>query len=395
MTDPFSKIKSRFVDALLAVLPSHRPIALHEPSFIGNDSSYVQDCLSSGWVSSTGKYVDQFEEKLAEVTGAVAVVATMNGTSALHIGLIMAGVGRDDEVLIPALSFVATANAVSHCGAIPHFVDVENVSFGMDPEGLRIYLTEIADVRGDRVINRKTGRRIGAMVPVHVFGHPARLTELLKISEEFGIPLIEDAAESLGSWYKNKHTGTFGLCGALSFNGNKTITTGGGGALLFNDVDLARKAKHITTTAKISHPWEFYHDSVAWNYRMPNLNAALGCAQLERLPNILSSKRKLADRYKLAFADDPDISYVDEPLGSHSNFWLVAVLLASESKELRDQLIVAANDLGIFVRPVWVLLCDLPMYRNCPSSTLITSRKLQSSIINLPSSPSLLMNLQK
>jgi len=387
LPDAGSAIEARFLACLQGVLPSQRPIVLHEPLFKGNESNYVQECIDTGWVSSVGKFVDRFERDLAEMTGSRHAVAIVNGTAALHVGLKLAGVATGDEVLIPALSFVATANAVSHCGATPHFVDSSDSNLGLDPHALRDYLGIAAERTGDGLRNKSTGRRLAAVVPMHAFGHPVDMYGLLAVSRDFGLPIVEDAAESLGSLYHGRHTGTFGICGALSFNGNKVVTTGGGGALLIQDPALARHAKHITTTAKRPHQWEFFHDEVAWNYRMPNLNAALGCAQLERLDEFVTAKRQLANRYQVAFANDPDIRFVAEPPGCRSNYWLSTVALRHPSGTLRDKLLAVANDTGLMVRPAWTLLNKLPMYQACPSAPLPVATQLEEAIINLPSGP--------
>jgi perosamine synthetase len=381
-------IEGRFLAALQSVLPDDRPIALHEPLFGGNEWIYVKECIDTGWVSSVGKYVDEFERRLVEITGSRFAIATVNGTAALHVALKLAGVAPGDEVLIPALSFVATANAVSHCGATPHFVDSNETTLGLAPEALRDYLASIAEKTNHGLCNKATGRRLAAVVPMHAFGHPVDIDGLLSLSSDFGIPIVEDAAESLGSSYHGQHTGTFGLFGALSFNGNKIVTTGGGGAILTQDAELARHAKHITTTAKRPHKWEFFHDEVAWNYRLPNLNAALGCAQLERLEEFIDGKRKLAGRYRQAFANEPDICFVDEPPGCRSNYWLGTIALRATSMATRDSLLAIANDSGLMVRPAWTLLNKLPMYRTCPSAPLPLAERLEAAIINLPSGPS-------
>ncbi len=388
-TDLHSGTEARFLAALQAVLPGGRPLALHEPLFGGNEWAYVKECIDTGWVSSVGKYVDEFERRLTEVTGSRHAVATVNGTAALHVALKLTGVQPGDEVLVPALSFVATANAVAHCGATPHFADSDEKTLGLDADALRDHLTSLADRSGGLARNKHTGRKLAAIVPMHAFGHPADIDGLLAVSADFGIPLVEDAAESLGSFYYGRHTGTFGLFGALSFNGNKIITTGGGGAILTQDAELARHARHITTTAKRPHRWEFFHDEVAWNYRLPNLNAALGCAQLERLDEFLDSKRALADRYRAAFADDPEMRFVDEPVNCRSNYWLSTILLCKPSATLRDRLLAVANDAGLMARPAWTLLNRLPMYAACPAAPLPVAGRLAEAIINLPSSPSL------
>jgi perosamine synthetase len=381
-----SALADRFVASVRSVLlPSAPPIALHEPVFGGNEWVYVKECIDTGWVSSVGKYVDEFERKLAEVTGSRFAIATSSGTSALHVALKLAGVETGEEVLVPALSFVATANSVSHCGAVPHFVDSCEKTIGLDPLALRDYLGFIAERSGDGVRNKVTGRRLAAIVPMHAFGHPVDLDGLLALSHDYGIPIVEDAAESLGSLYHGRHTGTFGMLSALSFNGNKIVTTGGGGAILTQDAALARRAKHITTTAKRPHRWEFFHDEVAWNYRLPNINAALGCAQLERLNEFVQVKRALAERYINAFADDQDFQFVKEPPNCHSNYWLGTAKLRVPSKTVRDELLAAANDAGFMVRPVWTLLNQLPMYKDCPVATIPVAQRLADSIVNLPS----------
>jgi perosamine synthetase len=369
------------VQSLLGVLqqvvgPAAGTVPLHEPEFAGNEWAYVKECIDTGWVSSVGKFVDRFEQQLAEVTGAKHAVAVANGTAGLHIALVLAGVQPGDEVIVPALSFVGTANSASHAGAIPHFVDSEAATLGLDPQALADHLARIAERRGDALVNRETGRRIAAVVPMHAFGHAVDLDRLLEVCGRYGLPIVEDAAESLGSTWRGRHTGTFGQVGVLSFNGNKTVTTGGGGALLFNDSALARRAKHLTTTAKQPHRWAFMHDEVAWNYRLPNINAALGCAQLEQLPGFLARKRTLARRYEQALAGSPWFRFVAEPEGCESNYWLVALL-------------AAANDAGYQCRPVWTLLNKLPMYTACPSAPLPVAREIESSLINLPSSPRL------
>jgi perosamine synthetase len=365
------------------------PLPLHEPEFAGNEWAYVKECIDTGWVSSVGKFVDGFERQLVEVTGARHAVAVVNGTAALHMALLLAGVKPGDEVLVPAMSFVGTANSVAHAGAIPHFVDGESRTLGIDPQALRVHLDHVAEKSAGGLRNRLTGRRIAAIVPMHAFGHAADLDGLLDVASAFGLPVVEDAAESLGSTYKGRHTGTFGLLGILSFNGNKVITTGGGGAILTNDEALARRAKHLTTTAKKPHRWAFVHEEVAYNYRMPNINAALGCAQLERLPDFLSRKRQLAQRYREVFARLPAFEFVEQPVGCESNFWLVAVRLRQPNAELRDVLLAAVNDAGFHCRPVWTLLNKLPMYLDCPRAALPVAQGIEDSLINLPSSPKL------
>jgi perosamine synthetase len=373
--------------ALHSVLPSgNRSISLHEPRFTGNEWIYAKECLDTGWVSSVGKFVDRFEEDLAAYTGVKRAIAVVNGTAALHICLLLAGVKANDEVLMPALTFIATANAVSYCRAIPHFIDSEKCTLGVDPRKLAIYLGDIAEQRPDGCYNRLSGRRIKAIVPMHTFGHPVDLDPLVEVCQTFNITLIEDAAESLGSFYKGRHTGQWGMLSALSFNGNKTITTGGGGAILTNDEELGRLAKHITTTAKVPHRWEFNHDMVGYNYRMPNINAALGCAQLEQLSSFLVAKRDLAERYRQAFTDIPGIRFVSEPSNSQSNYWLNTLLLDEESVGKRDALLAATNDAGIMTRPSWTLMHKQPMFADCPKMDLTVAESLERRLINIPSS---------
>jgi aminotransferase in exopolysaccharide biosynthesis len=378
------------VEAIKGVVGSN-PVALHEPSFDGNESEYLKECLDSTFVSSVGKFVDQFEAELANYTGAKYAVSLVNGTAALHIALKLAGVQAGDEVLLPALTFVATANAVAYCDAIPHFVDSEESTFGIDGNKLREYLLGLTSQESGKCVNKNTGRIISALVPMHTFGHPSDLETLLSISHDFNIALVEDAAESLGSFYGGQHTGTFGLLGALSFNGNKIITTGGGGAILTNNLDLARHAKHLTTTAKIRHAWEFRHDEIGYNYRMPNLNAALGCAQLEMLPSKVKAKRDLFGRYQNAFADVKGIELFIESENCQSNYWLHTLLLDEDQSANRDLILEATNDAGIMTRPVWVLLNELTPFKDFPSADLTTSQSLSRRIINIPSSPNLML----
>lgn len=368
------------------VATDDRPVLLHGPSLEGNCWTYVKQCIDTAWVSSAGAYVEKFEKQLTQFTGAKFAVAVVNGTCALHVALQLAGVQRDDEVLMPSLTFIATANATSFCGAVPHFVDVEERSLGVDPAKLAEYLEGIAELRDGRCFNRTTGRRIAAMLPMHTFGHPVDLDPLVQLCERWGIPLVEDAAESLGSYYRGKHTGRFGRLSILSFNGNKTITTGAGGAILTDDAELARLAKHITTTAKLPHKWEYVHDMVGYNYRMPNLNAALGCAQLEYLPKLLDAKRRLAERYMHEFADVMGMRIFREPDYAQSNYWLNALLLDEPDLEQRNQLLEALNAAKIQTRPIWTPMHELTMYERCPRADLSVTRGLAHRIVNLPSS---------
>ena len=366
------------------------PVALHEPRFRGNEWVYLKECLDSTFVSSVGQFVDRFEDELASFTGAKRAIAVVNGTAALHVALRLAGVEPGDEVLLPALTFIATANAVSYCQATPHFVDSEARSLGMDGRALRNHLSKTTDMRGGLCANRSTGHVIRAMVPMHTFGHPADIEALLAVAHDFGLQLIEDAAESLGSSVSGRHTGTFGRMGTLSFNGNKTITTGGGGAILTNDSALGARAKHLTTTAKLPHRWRFEHDEVGYNYRMPNLNAALGCAQLEQLPGFLADKRQLFDRYRLRFAPMVGVELVAEPPGCRSNYWLQALLLDESLADQRDAVLAATNDAGLMTRPVWALLHHLKPYQDAPRAAVPVAESLVRRLINIPSSAGLL-----
>lgn len=384
---PDMDVVAACVAAVRTVLgPADGTIALHEPEFGGREWDYVKDCLDTGWVSSVGAYVDRFERELSAVTGAPFVIATSNGTSALHICLLLAGVQPGDEVLIPALTFIATANAVSYAAATPHFVESEDRSLGVDAAALDAYLRETAELRGDACINRRTGARLRALVVMHVFGHPSDLDALSDVAARWHLTLIEDAAESLGARYKGRHTGNVGRVSALSFNGNKVITTGGGGAVLTHDPELGRRAKHLTTTARVPHRWSFLHDEVGYNYRLPNLNAALGCAQLERLPSFIERKRRLAKRYEKAFAAVDGVQFLQEPAGTQSNFWLNAIVLQPTHAVRRDELLAALNDCGYMSRPLWTLMHRLPMYAACPRMPLPVAEALEASVVNLPSS---------
>ena len=383
-----STLVNEVVGALRSVVGSS-PVALHEPSFEGNEWLYLKECLDSTFVSSVGKYVDRFELDLALYTGSKYAISVVNGTAALQIALKLAGVEANDEVLIPALTFVATANAVTYCNAIPHFVDSEERTLGIDALKLREYLKVNSSQRSGFCINNNTGRIIRALVPMHTFGHPSDLEGLLSVAHDFNLILVEDAAESLGSFYQGQHTGTFGLFGTLSFNGNKTITTGGGGAILTNNESLARHAKHLTTTAKLPHPWEFQHDEVGYNYRMPNINAALGCAQLEQLTTKLASKRNLFSRYRVAFADIEGVTLFEEPQNCQSNYWLQSLILDENEFEHRNRILEVTNSMGIMTRPVWEPLNELVPYRNSPSMDLNSAQSIARLVINIPSSPGL------
>ena len=359
---------------------------LHEPRFTGNEQHYVQECIASTYVSSVGAYVDRFESELAAYTGARRAVAVVNGTAALQVALQLGGVKENDEVIIPALTFVATANAVQHLGAVPHFADSEEYTLGLDPRALRDWLKSVAEPAGDEYRNRQTGRRIKALVPMHTFGHPCDLEGLLAVAHDYRLNLVEDAAESLGSLYHGQHTGTFGLLGTVSFNGNKIITTGGGGAILTNDDRLADHAKHLTTTAKLPHRWDYEHDEVGYNFRMPNLNAALGCAQLEQLPEFLASKRRLMGRYQAAMKDIAEVRLMTEPSNSDSNYWLQTLVLVDAIADQRDGILQATNDAGLMTRPAWRLMHQLAPHQECPRAPLPVVESLAQRLINLPSS---------
>ena len=381
-------LADQVVEAIRTVIGSE-PAVLHEPSFKGNEWLYLKECLDATFVSSVGKFVDSFEADLSTFTGAKYAVAVVNGTAALHIALKLAGVQAGDEVLIPALTFVATANAVIYCGATPHFVDSEERTLGVDPMKLRDYLKNHTEQRGGQCVNRANGRIIRAVVPMHTFGHSVDLDGLMAVAHDFKLALVEDAAESLGSYYHGQHTGTFGLMGTLSFNGNKTITTGGGGAILTNDLELARHAKHLTTTAKLPHAWEYRHAEIGYNYRMPNINAALGCAQLEQLPAMLAAKRELFQRYQLALSSISGVRLMAEPDQCHSNYWLQTLVLDPELVDQRDALLDATNKAGIMTRPAWILMHELAPFRECQRMDLSTAQSLAQRLINIPSSSSL------
>jgi perosamine synthetase len=390
VTAPASGLVSATLAAVRSVLgPAQGTIPLHEPEFCGQEWAYVKDCIDTGWVSSVGAYVDRFERDLCTITGARHAVATSNGTAALHICLLLAGVEAGDEVLMPALTFIATANAVAYAHAVPHFVDSEETTLGVDAPRLQAYLEQAADRRDGATYNRQTGARIRALVVMHVFGHPCDMDALAALAEHWHLVLIEDAAESLGAHYKGRHTGNVGHVAALSFNGNKVVTTGGGGAVLTNDPALGKRAKHLTTTARVPHRWNFLHDEVGYNYRLPNLNAALGCAQLESLPSFIARKRELAARYEAAFAGVAGLRFLREPAETQGNYWLNAIVLEPAQAPQRDDLLAALNDAGYMSRPLWTLMHRLPMYAACPRMSLTTAESLEARVINIPSSPKL------
>lgn len=361
-----------------------RPVPLHEPYFAGQEWAYVKECLDTGWVSSVGSYVDLFEQKLAEKCGVKHAISVVNGTAALQVMLRLVGVRAGDEVLMPALTFIATANAVSYCNAIPHFVECEKSTLAIDGKKLSDYLEKIAHIKDGDLYNKETGCRIAALVPVHIFGHPADMDALQQVADQYGLPLVADAAESLGSLYKGKPVESYGLCSAVSFNGNKIMTTGGGGAILTNSSDLAAKAKHLTTTAKQPHKWEFVHDEIGYNYRMPNINAAMGCAQLEQLDDFLLAKRKIVDAYSRAFDGVNEASFHKEPDYAHSNYWLNAIVLHDVNE--RDSTLAALNQAGYICRPIWRLMHRMAMYETCPRMDLSISEEMEARVINIPSS---------
>lgn len=383
---------SSAIDQVVGNCDSHF-IPLHEPCFGGREKDFVTDAINSTFVSSVGAYVTRFEKELAEYCGVKRAVLTVNGTAALHTCLSIAGVHYNDEVITPAMSFVATANAVSYCGAIPHFADSEEDTLGICPNKLRAHLSKVGEIREKACFNKLTKRRIAAIVPMHTFGHPVKLKELLDISHEWSIPIIEDAAESLGSLYNDRHTGSWGLVNALSFNGNKIITTGGGGAILTNDEALADSAMHITTTAKLKHPWKYEHNTIGWNYRMPNLNAALGVAQLEQLPFLLTKKRMLSERYQAVFKNIDGVKYVTEPKDCRSNYWLCTLLLDRNNSDAQESILKHTNRKGLMTRPAWVPMHQLQMYQNCPRMDLSIAENLAKRIINIPSSATLSIKL--
>ena len=371
------------VDFIRSVYKTDSFIPLHEPRFLGNEKKYLNECIDSTFVSSVGKFVDEFEEKIASYTGAKYAVATSNGTSALHISLLLANVEQNDEVITQPLTFIATCNAISYCNASPVFIDVDKDTMGMSPVALEIFLKENAEVKNQQCVNKSTGKIIKACIPMHTFGHPCRIEEIQKICKEWHIVLVEDSAESLGSFYRGQHTGTFGELGVISFNGNKIITSGGGGCILTNNEDLAKKAKHITTTAKEPHKWEYTHDMVGYNYRMPNLNAALIVAQLEQLDGFLKSKRSLAKIYK-KFFQNGDIHFVIDPENAKSNYWLNSIIL--KSKDQRDLFLDETNSQGIMTRPIWTLMNKLSMFEHAQCGNLKNSEWLEDRVVNIPSS---------
>ena len=378
-----SKTFTEIVNFIKSLYPNENPVPLHVPRFTGNEKKYVVDCIDSTFVSSVGRYVDKFEEMICEITSARFAIATVNGTCALQIALKLAGVQPGDEVITQPLSFVATANSIAHCGAKPIFLDVERETLGLDPSALKSFLQDHARIKENACYNKFTGNRITVCVPMHTFGHPCRIDEIVEICNHYHVALVEDAAESLGSLYQGKHTGTFGQFGIYSFNGNKTVTCGGGGVIVTNNEVLAKKSKHITTTAKLPHPYEYVHDMTGYNYRMPNLNAALACAQLEQLSAFIENKRELARRYQ-EFFGHLDIPFIKEPEHTRSNYWLNAIIMPD--RKTRDEFLKATNEAGIMTRPVWRLLNKLDMYKDCQADAMGNAQWLEDRVVNIPSS---------
>lgn len=358
-------------------------IPLHAPVFKGNEKKYLNECIDSTFVSSVGKFVDSFEKMCAQYTGAKYAVAAVNGTAALHISLLLAGVKPGHEVITQPLTFVATSNAISYTGASPIFIDVDIETMGLSPDAVLSFLKACTEIKNGECVNKSTGKVIKACVPMHTFGFPCRIDKLKEICDEFKIELVEDSAESLGSFYKGKHTGTFGLFGVLSFNGNKTITCGGGGMILTDNEELAVLAKHMTTTAKISHRWEYVHDMIGYNYRLTNLSAAIGCAQMEQIDMFITNKRDISDRYN-TFFKNRQIQYVVEPINAVSNYWLNAILLDTPQK--RDDFLNFTNDNCVMTRPIWRLMHCLKMFKNCQCGNLDNSTFIEQRLVNIPSS---------
>ena len=359
-------------------------IPLHAPSFGGNEKKYLNECVDTTFVSSVGKFVDRFEEMISDYTGAKKAVVCVNGTNALHMSMMLVGVERGDEVITQALTFVATCNAISYIGAHPVFIDVDRDTMGLSSVAMNEWLSENTEIKNKQCYNKYTGRRVKACVPMHTFGHPVHLDELVEVCNRYHLELVEDAAESLGSFYKGKHTGTFGKIGAISFNGNKTITTGGGGMLLFQDEELGKYAKHLTTQAKVPHRWEFVHDHTGYNYRMPNINAALGCAQMEQLDEMLKNKRETAEKYKAFFDNNSEVEFFTEPENCQSNYWLNAIIL--NNKEEQQVFLQHTNDNGVMTRPIWELMSRLPMFKDCQTDGLVNTQWFADRVVNIPSS---------
>lgn len=375
---------SQVTDFVHQLFGTEETVPLHAPLFIGNEKKYLNECIDTTFVSSVGKFVDRFEEEVAAYTGAKRAIVCVSGTNALHMAMMLVGVEREDEVLTQALTFIATCNAISYIGAHPVFIDVDMETLGLSPNAVKAWLEKNAELKNGICYNKRTGHRVKACVPMHTFGHPVKIDELVQICNEWHIELVEDAAESIGSLYKGKHTGTFGKVGAISFNGNKTITTGGGGMLLFQDEELGKLAKHLTTQAKVPHRWAFVHDQIGYNYRMPNINAALGCAQLENLERYVENKRETAKIYADFFKNVPDITFFTEPENCRSNYWLNVVML--KDKAAQQEFLEYTNDHGIMTRPVWELMNRLEMFKHCENDGLKNTEWLADRIVNIPSS---------
>jgi len=358
-------------------------IPLHAPHFGGNEKKYLNECIDTTFVSSVGEFVDRFEKNIATYTGAKKAVVCVNGTNALHMSMMLVGVKRDDEILTQALTFIATCNAISYIGAYPVFIDVDRDTMGLSPDAMKNWLAKNAEIKNNQCYNKNTGRRVKACVPMHTFGHPCKIDEIADLCKEYHIELVEDAAESIGSYYKGQHTGTFGKIGCLSFNGNKTMTTGGGGMMLFQNEEIADYAKHITTQAKVPHRWNFVHDHIGYNYRMPNINAALGCAQLEQIDTILSNKRDTAKKYKEYFKNISDIEFFNEPINCKSNYWLNVILL--KDKKAQQEFLEYTNDHGVMTRPIWELMNRLEMFKNCETDDLKNTQWFVDRVVNIPS----------
>jgi len=374
----------KIVGFIKSLYPMENPVPLHAPRFSGNEKKYLMDCIDTTYVSYVGEYVRRFEDEVRQYTGAKYAVAVSSGTAALHVALLLAEVAPGDEVITQPLTFVATANAISYCGAQPVFVDVERSTLGLDPEKLNDFLINNGVLKSDgRYYNKTTGRKISACVPMHTFGHPGRIDQIIEICRKYNIPVVEDAAEALGSFYKGQHAGTFGELGVLSFNGNKPVTTGGGGMIITNDKIHAEKATYLTTTAKQPHPWEFIHDEVGYNYRMPNINAAVGCAQIECFTGVLENKRATAQMYN-QFFQEIGIPFITEPAYARSNYWLNAIVF--KDRQEREQFLAYSRGENIQTRPVWRLMSNLPMYRHCQGTLLETAQWLGDRLVNIPSS---------
>lgn len=372
------------IDFIKELYGNQEVVPLSVPKFVGNEKKYLEECIDTTFVSSVGAFVDRFEKDIATYTGAQKAVVCVSGTNALHMALILVGVRQDDEVLTQSLTFIATCNAVSYIGAFPVFIDVDKSTMGLSPDAVKEWLVKNAELRNGSCFNKSTGRRVKACVPMHTFGHPVRIEELAAICAEWHIELVEDAAESIGSRYKGIHTGLFGKVGVLSFNGNKTITTGGGGMLLFMDEELATLAKHLTNQAKVPHRWDFKHDHIGYNYRMPNINAALGCAQLEHLDVFIANKRKIAETYAEYFKNKKDMTFFVEPEDCFSNYWLNAVILPNH--EAQQCFLQETNDSGVMTRPIWELMIRLPMFERCQHDSLKNTIWFADRVVNIPSS---------